>query len=256
MKISIGINGFKKYEDLEKREKFCINSLKICQQKNNNVKLFLVKNKKDNINYEKFNNLEIEHYTQYPFVNDILDSLATTDCDLFCFLNSDIILNNTFFKFLESEWETYAASRAHLYELNSLDEPLKIESYSVHGFDLFSFKKEWWLKNKNIFPKMYLGRSYWDTVFFTKCATYSNIRVLNKLPPVIFHIEHQSTAAHENDFYTKHNEEIAKNDPDMNKWWYYVYNVVLKRPTVNNIKWWQPLENELKLERVIFKNEN
>jgi hypothetical protein len=256
MKISIGINGYKLESDLLTREKFCLDSLKLCQQKNNNVELFLIKNKKDNITYKDFSTLEIEQDGQYPFVNDLFDSLTATDCDLFCFLNNDIILNSTFLKLLKPEYDTYAASRAHLYDLKSLNEPLKIESYSVHGFDLFCFKKDWWLQNRHIFPKMYLGRSYWDTVFFTKCATNSNIHIINKLPPVIFHVEHQSTAAHEDDSYTKHNEDIAKNYTDMNKWWYYVYNVVLKRPTINNIKWWQPLENELELEKLIFKNEN
>ena len=38
----------------------------------------------------------------------------------------------------------------------------------------------------------------------------------------------------------------------MSKWWFYVYNVLLKRPTVNNIKWWQPLENEQELEKKNF----
>jgi len=253
MKISIGINGYKQESDLLPREKFCIDSLKICKQKNNNIELFLIKNKKDDINYEDFSTLEIEHSTRYPFVNDLFDSLEKTDCDLFCFLNNDIILNNTFFKLLDPQYDTYIASRAHLHELNSLNEPLKIESYSIHGFDLFCLKKSWWIQNKHIFPKMYLGRSYWDTVFFTKCATKSNALVINKQPPVIFHIEHQSTAAHEDDLCTKHNEEIAKNYSDMNKWWFYVYNVLLKRPTINNIKWWQPLENELELEKTIFK---
>jgi len=253
MKITIVINGYKQESELLPREKFCLESLKICQEKNKDDSLFLVKNKIDSIQYDNFKTLEIDHATRYPFVNDIIDVLATTDCDLICFLNNDIILNNTFFKLLKPQYETYAASRAHLYELNSLNEPLKIESYSIHGFDLFCFKKEWWLKNKNLFPKMYLGRSYWDTVFFTKCATNSNIHIINKHPPVIFHVEHQSTAAQENDVCTKHNEDIAKNYTDMNKWWYYVYNVLLKRPTINNIKWWQPLENELELEKTIFK---
>jgi hypothetical protein len=258
MKISIGINGFKKYEDLEKREKFCLESLKICQQKQSkfNINLFLIKNKKDDITYEGFKTINIQHDTKYPFVNDILNVLSETDCDLFCFLNSDIVLNTNFFNYLDNKYDTYAASRAHLYELNSLNEPLKIEGYSVHGFDLFAFKKDWWLKNKSIFPDMYLGRSYWDTVYFTKCATKSNILIMNKLPPVIYHPEHHSTAAHDKDKYNTHNENIAKNYPDMNKWWYYVYNVLLKRPTVNNIKWWQPHENELQLEELIFKNEN
>ena len=256
MKIAIGINGYKQYNDLVQREKLCLESLKICKEKNPNVELFLIKNKQDNITYEKFNTLDIEYNTKYPLVNKLFDSLSTTDCDLFIFLNNDIIVNNTLFKLLEKQYETYAASRGHLYELNSLNEPLKIESYSIHGFDLFAFKKNWWLNNRYLFPDMYLGRSYWDIVYFTKCATNSYIRIINKLPPVIFHVEHQSTAAHENDIYTKHNEEIVKNYADMSKWWFYVYNVLLKRPTVNNIKWWQPLENEQELEKKIFKNEN
>jgi hypothetical protein len=253
MKISIGINGYKKWEDLENREKFCIESLKICQGKNSNVELFLLKDNNEDISYEGFKTLNIDSKSKYPLVNDLIDALAKTEGDLICILNNDIILNNTFFKHIQPEYETYAASRAHLYELNSLNDPLKIESYSVHGFDLFCFKKDWWLKNKNLFPEMYLGRSYWDTVFFIKCALNSNINIINKLPPVIFHVEHQSTAAHENDSYTKHNEVIAKNDTDMNKWWYYVYNVLLQRPTIDNIKWWQPLKNELELEKNILR---
>lgn len=256
MKIAIGINGYKPETELLSRELFCLESLRICKEKFTNVELFLVKNKTDNINYNEFKTLEFEHTTKYPLVNKIFETLSTVDCDIFVFLNNDIILNSSFFKVLNEHIETYAASRAHLHELNSLTEPLKIESYSVHGFDLFAFKKTWWQQNKNIFPDMYLGRSYWDTVYFTKCATMSKHLTINKQPPVIFHVEHQSTAAHEADEYTKHNEEVAKNYTDMNKWWYYVYNVLLKRPSVNNIKWWQPLENELELEKTIFKNEN
>jgi hypothetical protein len=253
MKISIGINGFKLEQDLLPREKFCLDSLRICKQKYPEINLFLIKNTRDNITYKDFNTIEIEHNTKYPLVNKLLDCLSETSCDLFVFLNNDIILNTSFFKLLDEQYETYIASRAHLYELNSLNEDLKIESYSVHGFDLFAFKKHWWLENKQLFPDMFLGRSYWDTLYFTKCAKYSKYLAINKQPPVIFHIEHQSTAAHSTDIYTKHNEDIAKNCVDMSKWWYYVYNVLLKRPTVNGIKWWNPLDNELELEKAIFK---
>ena len=256
MKISIGINGYKQETDLLHREKLCLESLRTCKEKNTNINLFLLKSVNDDISYKDFTTLNIVQNTKYPLVNKLFDSLASTECDVFLFLNNDIIVNTTLFKLLNDSYETYAASRAHLYELTSLNNTLNIESYSVHGFDLFGFKKSWWLINQKLFPDMYLGRSYWDTVYFTKCATSSNINIINKLPPVIFHIEHQSTAAHENDVCTKHNEEIAKNYPDMNKWWYYVYNVLLKRQTINNIKWWQPLHNELQLEKTIFKNEN
>ena len=55
MKIAIGINGYKQYNDLVQREKLCLESLKICKEKNPNVELFLIKNKQDNITYEKLN---------------------------------------------------------------------------------------------------------------------------------------------------------------------------------------------------------
>ena len=253
MKISIGINGFKQEKELTEREKLCLESLRKCNQIFSNIKLFLIKDKKDNIVYKDFDTLEIAHDTKYPLVNKLLDCLSETECDLFVFLNNDIILNSSFFKLLNPCYETYIASRAHLYELNSLNEPLKIESYSVHGFDLFAFKKCWWKKNKNIFPDMFLGRSYWDIVYFTKCAMHSNHLTINKQPPVIFHIEHQSTAAYGTDIYTKHNDDVAKNSTGMERWWNYVYNVLLKRPTINGIKWWHPLDNELELEKEFFK---
>ena len=42
MKIAIGINGFKKYEDLEKRERFCIESLLKIKSKNPNIELYKI----------------------------------------------------------------------------------------------------------------------------------------------------------------------------------------------------------------------
>ena len=63
MKISIGINGYKPYNDLEKRERFCIESLLKIKNKNNNISLYNVCFSNENIQYDNFttlNQLEIK----------------------------------------------------------------------------------------------------------------------------------------------------------------------------------------------------
>lgn len=256
MKIGIGINSHKNFKDLVDREKFCIESLLTCKKKNSNITLYNIISDKDNIEFENFKTLKISQDKKFPYVNKLIDALANTDNDIIIFLNNDIILNNTFFKQLDKDIETYPTSRAHLHHLTSLSDPLSIQSYSVMGFDLFAFKTKWWVKNRDLFPDMYLGRPYWDTVYFMKCVLNSKYKIINKLPPTIFHIEHQSTSVKNNDEYQRFNELVAAQTPEMNKWWYYVHNILLKRPTVDNILWWQPHDNEIDIEKDFFKNEN
>jgi len=256
MKIGIGISSYKQEKDLLDREKFCLESLRKCKEKIKNVTLYTIINEGDRINYKNFETLEIKQEKKIPYTNQLIDKISETNNDLIVFLNNDIILNSTFFKLIEDDIDTYPASRAHLHELNSLSEPLKIQSYSVMGFDMFAFKNSWWKANKKLFPNMYLGRSYWDTVYFMKCVLNSKYKILNKLPPVIFHAEHQSVTEHNHDEFRNHNEQIAAADPDMAKWWYYVYNVLLKRNTIDEILWWKPHDNEIELEKKLLKNEN
>lgn len=256
MKIGIAINSFKQEKDLNNREKFCIESLRKCKLKNSNVTLYNVINENDDINFDDFETLKIGHDKKYPFVNHIIDAVSETDNELIVFLNNDIILNNSFFKQIEDNIDVYPASRAHLHSLDSLDEELKVQSYSVHGFDMFAFKNSWWKENKHNFPDMYLGKPYWDTVYFIKGVTYGNFKILNKQPPVIFHVEHQSTACKDEDEYEDHNKNIAALTSEMNKWWYYVQNVLLQRQTVGDILWWKPHPTEEQIEQQVFKNEN
>ena len=152
MKIGIAINSFKQEKDLNNREKFCIESLRKCKLKNSNVTLYNVINENDDINFDDFETLKIGHDKKYPFVNHIIDAVSETDNELIVFLNNDIILNNSFFKQIEDNIDVYPASRAHLHSLDSLDEELKVQSYSVHGFDMFALKNSWWKENKHNFP--------------------------------------------------------------------------------------------------------
>jgi len=150
MKISVGINGFKEYNELEKREKLCIESLfRLCKNKSNiNVDLYNVCFKEENVKYDGFTTLnkltkksdelireyynknsrendyysrkeEIDSNTKHlPSVKEIFDVLASTDCDYFLFLNNDIIISNRLFKELEDGVECYAISRFNIREID------------------------------------------------------------------------------------------------------------------------------------------
>lgn len=282
MKISIGINGYKRWEDLEKRERFCIESLLKIKNKTNDIKLYNVCFQEENILYDNFTTLNkltiksnelIKEYFKHeglqkeyqlrkneidnnnkklPSVKEIFDVLAATDCDYFLFLNNDIILSNRFLKIIENDVECYPMSRMHIYDIENLNDIPKLESYSVHGFDAFLVKKETWLQIRNNFEHLILGRFYWDTYFFTMFNLLCKCKNINKLPPVCFHIEHNSKSM-ENTIENYYAEDVFKRNLILGHLWFgYVQNVLLKRPTVNNCKWYQPFPNEEQLEKQNF----
>jgi hypothetical protein len=282
MKIAIGINGFKSYSDLEKREKFCIDSLLKIKNTNKNINLYNVCFNDESTTYDEFITLNklhihsnelIHEYFQHdgltneynarkkeiddnskklPSVKEIFDVLAGTDCDYFLFLNNDIIISNRFLKEIEESIECYPISRMHIYDIESLNDTPKLESYSVHGFDAFLVKKETWLNIRNHFEDIILGRFYWDTYFATMFNILCKCKNINKLPPVCFHIEHGSTS-NQDHIENYYNEDVFKRNLLIGHLWFsYVQNVLLKRNTVNGCKWYQPFENETVLERQHF----
>ena len=282
MNISIGINGFKQFKDLKKTERFCIESLLKIKNKLPNINLYNVCFDNENINYDGFttlnrlqkkSNVFIKEYFQHeglkkeydlkkneidnnnrslPSVKEIFDVLASTNCDYFLFLNNDIIISDRLFKLLDDSFDAYPISRMHIYDIADLNEVPKLESYSVHGFDAFLIKKETWLKIRNNFEDFILGRFYWDTYFATMFKLFSNSKFYNQLPPLCFHIEHGSTSSEKN-IENYYNDDLFKRNLLVQQLWYtYAYNAPLKRPTINECKWFQPLETEIAVEKQVF----
>jgi len=265
MKISIGINNFKKEEELNHREKMCIESLYKIKKLYPEVELINLTFKDEKFaTLTNFNNIHcLEQIPvnitskKIPFVNEIFNHLAKQDTDLFIFINNDILISNRFIKTIidNPTYDCYLASKLHFTKLDSLDDKDSVpESLSVHGFDGFAIKNDWWNKNKQHFKSMLLSRAYWDTYFYCKCQIYGKCLTLNKPPAVIFHLDHKSTSM-EQDSSNTYNEQNFIQDPDnlAQKWFSYVQNVLLKRQTYNNILWYVPFENETELERQYFK---
>lgn len=282
MKISIGINGFKEYNDLEKREKLCIDSLCKIKNKIPNITLYNICFTDENINYKNFitlnsltlssNKIIKDFYTKegmekeyellknkidnntkkLPIIKEIFDILASTDCDYFVFLNNDIILSDRIFKEITSEYEAYTVSRVNIKDIVSLNDIPELLEYCVHGFDAFVIKRQTWLDIRNNFEDFILGRFYWDTFTATLLNLFCKCKNLNKLPPVCFHIDHPNVSAQDT-IENRFCEYIFKSKDIINYLWFnYVYNVLFKRQSAGQCKWYYPLQNEEQIEKQHF----
>jgi hypothetical protein len=266
MKIAIGVNTFKNESELNDRERMCISALfhlkRIYQ---NNIELINLTFTDEKYEIPTFIN---KHCLQQiptnitnkkiPFVNEIFDQLAEIGADYFLFINNDILISDRYIKVIlnNPEYDCFPASKLHFTKINSIEDFSDSipESLSVHGFDGFAIKSSWWKQNKDKFKPMLLSRAYWDTYFYAKCHLYGKSLTLNKPPAVIFHLDHKSTSMEEDSGNT-YNEKVFVEDPDNlpQRWFPYVQNVLLKRPTHNNILWYTSLPNEDEYEKQYFK---
>lgn len=264
MKIVIGINNFKKQENLNHREKMCVESLLKIKKLYPDIELINLTFADETFtNLKDFKNIHClkqipKEITdkKIPFVNEIFDNLASLKADYFIFINNDILISNRFIKAVleNSDRDCFPASKLHFTELDTINDlNSKPQSLSVHGFDGFAIKTTWWEQNKIKFKPMLLSRAYWDTYFYSKCQIYGKCLTLNKPPAVLFHLDHKSTSM-ENDPGNAYNEQMFIQDPDSlpQKWFPYVQNVLLKRQTHNNILWYIPFQNEQELEHAYF----
>lgn len=284
MKIAIGINAYKPYDQLLKRELFCVESLRKLKKKFSNIDLYLITFEEDNIHYKDFktinklkkksNQLIKEYFCQdwlskeynsrkkdidenkreMPIVNEIFDVMSDLDSDYFLFTNSDIIISDRFIKQITDEYECYPASRACIRDIDSFTDIPVVDCYAVHGFDAYAIRNTVWKKVSNKLKPFILGHNYWDTYFFTMLNCLCKCKNLNKLPFVCYHLPHGGCSSDKKFIENIYAEDVFTRDPIVNKiWWPYVYNVLERRPTVNGCKWYQPFDNELELEQLYFK---
>lgn len=282
MKISFGINGYKPETSLLVRESLCLEALRKIKKTNTDISLYNIIFENENITYDDFETLNclkkksnniIKKYfkegvpndcpytiesiksneVELPIIKEIFDTLAKTDCDYFVFLNNDIILSNRLLKEINDSYDCYCVSRVNISEIKSLQDSLEILEYCVHGFDAFVIKKELWLKIRNHFDNFILGRFYWDTFTATALNLLCNCKVLNKQPPVCFHVYHDNVSAQQTieNYYC---EYIFKQNNTISYFWFtYVYNVLFKRSSKVNCKWFYPLNKEEEIEKQFFK---
>ena len=282
MNISIGINSFKHENNLNSREKNCLDSLKkVKELSNHNISLYNISFVDDNIEYKDFQPLSklklssdkvIKEYFKHeglqneynlkkndinnntkklPIINEILDILSETDCDYFLFLNSDCILTPAFNKLKIENYDSYSLCRANTDDtINSLSDSVELEAISVHGVDGLLIKKDTWLSIKNNFEKFILGRFYWDSYFSAKLKLLSKSKYLNKTPFLLLHENHSNRDdMHIENYYA---EDVFKRDMLVSHLWFKFANYLEKRQTKGKAKWFIPLPDEDKNEDSLF----
>jgi len=232
VKLVFGINTYKDSSDLNARQKLCIKSLKkICSDNNRIVNLQFID---DFFEYKDFDKtLKLQQSSQnyitdspykFPIVSEIFNVLSGEDCDYFVFLNDDIILQKNFLKEIEDfQHDCYVASRVDV-DLHEGGEYFTPKNYNIHGFDLFCIKKEWWLKNKDKFPPLILGKYFWDTAYYVLCKKYGKTKTLNKLPYSILHPIHNGDS---NNQTKEHFYNQSTVNPLIIQSWFYVANNIL-----------------------------
>jgi hypothetical protein len=111
----------------------------------------------------------INNTRDLPYIKDIFDILSRIECNIIGYTNSDIIFLDGAIDTLNLQYaETFLFSRVDIpfqMDFNQKIEHERLEK-SHSGMDACFFKKDWWLKNRNLFPDdLIVGETEWDTIY-------------------------------------------------------------------------------------------
>jgi len=106
-----------------------------------------------------------------PYIKEILECCYNIDCEVFGYINSDILMPSEAYDVLNLNFDSYIFSRSDIADVSVEDFCLKntkkIYGGGSHsGADGFFFKKSWWDCNRSKFPEnLIVGSTEWDTVY-------------------------------------------------------------------------------------------
>lgn len=104
-----------------------------------------------------------------PYIKDFMDICAKLPCDVFGYMNSDILITKKFFNVFNHKYDAYVFYKKDIESVSATDfigGKYKVLDETPAGVDAFFFHKKWWLENRNFFPNdLVLGESEWDTCY-------------------------------------------------------------------------------------------
>lgn len=130
-----------------------------------------------------------------PYIKEILDTCNKVQCDVFGYINSDILVSNRVYDILQSDFDSYIFSRTDIGEVDAEDfvngKIKPIYGGDSHcGADGFFFNKSWWNSNKDRFPDdLVLGETEWDTCY-RKIIRSSGCKYLESRE--LYHVYHDA----------------------------------------------------------------
>ena len=138
---------------------------------------------------------EIGNSRRLPYIKEIFDACSLMSCDVFGYLNSDILVHRKFFDvFKTKKIDAYLFNRVDINEVpiqnfNGYD--FKVIWNGHPGFDGVFFRTKWWLKNRNKFhDDLILGEAEWD-YYYNKKIQESTDRIYKKR--WLYHVFHETT---------------------------------------------------------------
>tara|TARA_R110000824_G_scaffold218435_3_gene405085 strand:+ start:14234 stop:14932 length:699 start_codon:yes stop_codon:yes gene_type:complete len=113
----------------------------------------------------------IRNVRPLPYIYDIFNVLSCIKCNVFGFVNSDILIKPDVCDILQKNLDTFILQRSDVGEttvnqFNSGLQKVIPGGDDYVGADGFFFNKLWWHRNKSLFPKdLILGETEWDTCY-------------------------------------------------------------------------------------------
>ena len=135
----------------------------------------------------------IHNNRDLPYIKDIFNLCAEMDCDIFGYLNSDILVARDFFETFKTFKEN---KKIFLFQRLEI-KPVKKSEYlngrfdvrddSHPGYDGVFFEKQWWLKNEQRFnDDLVLGEPEWDW-YYAKQIGDKNQTLVKRCLYHVFH---------------------------------------------------------------------
>lgn len=118
-----------------------------------------------------------------PFVPDLLDAAAAWSAergaDLFCYLNNDIVVAPALVQALRrAAAEGAPALVAARTEAARGPDGLTAGDVLYRGYDVFAFRPDWWLANRDRFQPYILGERAWDNAYAAAILEEPGARLL------------------------------------------------------------------------------
>lgn len=129
-----------------------------------------------------------------PYIDEILNECSKKDCDVFGYINSDILITHKVNDILHEGGDAFIFSRFDIEEISPLDfrkGKIKItpEGNNHCGADGFFFNREWWIKNnENFTDKLIIGEAEWDTCYRIVIANITNKYIEKRC---LYHVYHK-----------------------------------------------------------------
>lgn len=111
---------------------------------------------------------ELGNNRPLPYIKEILNLCSQSPCNVFGYVNSDILLSKDFFHILENSYNAFIFYKKDIEKVDVKDFPnnIKIVDATPCGVDGIFFNKKWWFLNSHLFPNdLVLGETEWDTVY-------------------------------------------------------------------------------------------